>query len=189
MPEQAMIEKEFVKHLIKRLARVEENEWWNSDLKPAQHTALEYLARANRFSRKPSQIAGFLGSTRGTVSQTLKALVEKGFIVEEHCPELDKRSKSFVLTVKGFERLTKTDTLTEALDGIPREKLLEIALTLRPVLNKVLLKKKQRDFGLCRRCKHFEKQGEGGACQLLKADLTTEETIQICYHSEPRSID
>ncbi|MCF2870782.1 MarR family transcriptional regulator [Octadecabacter sp. G9-8] len=184
-----MIEKEFIKHLIKRLARVDENEGWKSDLKPAQRTALEYLGRANRFSRKPSHIADFLGSTRGTVSQTLKALAEKEFIAEEHCPELDRRSKSFVLTAKGIERLAETDTLTEALDGIPREKLLEIALVLRPVLNRVLLAKQQRDFGLCRRCKHFEKQGEGGACQLLGANLTTEETTQICYHSEPRSID
>ncbi len=183
-----MIEKEFVKHLIKRLARVDENEAWKSDLKPAQRTALEYLGRANRFSRKPSHIADFLGSTRGTVSQTLKALAEKGFIIEEQCPETDGRSKSYVLTAKGAERLAMSDTLTDALDGIPREKLLEIALTLRPVLNKVLLKKQQRDFGLCRRCKHFEKLGEGAACQWLEADLTAQETTQICYYSEPRSI-
>lgn len=182
-----MIEKEFVKHLIKRLSRIDENEGWKSDLKPAQRTALEYLGRANRFSRKPSQIADFLGSTRGTVSQTLKALAEKDFIAEQ-CPKMDKRSKSYVLTAKGVERLAKSDTLTEALDGIPREKLLEIAVTLRPVLNKVLLKKGQRDFGLCRRCKHFEKQGEDSACQLLEVDLTAQETTQICYHSEPRSI-
>jgi DNA-binding MarR family transcriptional regulator len=181
-----MIEKEFVKHLIKRLARIDENEGWKSDLKPAQRTALEYLSRANRFSRKPSQIADFLGSTRGTVSQTLKALAEKKFIAVEHCPELDRRSKSYVLTAKGVERLAKTDTITEALDGVPREKLLEIALTLRPVLNNVLLKKQQRDFGLCRRCKYFEKRGEDSACRLLKADLTAQETTQICYHSEPR---
>ena len=183
-----MIEKEFVKHLIKRLARIDENEGWKSDLKPAQRTALEYLGRANRFSRKPSHIADFLGSTRGTVSQTLKALAERKLITEEQCPETDKRSKSYVLTAKGVERLALSDTLTQALDGIPREKLLEIALTLRPVLNKVLLNNKQRDFGLCRRCKHFEKQGDDSVCQLLEVDLTVQETTQICYHSEPKSI-
>lgn len=55
------------------------------------------------------------------------------------------------LTAKGAEYLAMSNTLTEALDGIPREKRFEIARTLRPILNKVLLNNSQRDFGLCRR--------------------------------------
>jgi len=69
-----------IRELIERLARVSAADEWADDLNPTQKAALAYLARANQYSRSPSQVAEFLAATRGTVSQTLKALARKGLI-------------------------------------------------------------------------------------------------------------
>jgi DNA-binding MarR family transcriptional regulator len=47
-------------------------------LNPAQWAALRYFARANQVSRAVCASALFHGTDRGTASQTVKALVEKG---------------------------------------------------------------------------------------------------------------
>ena len=86
--------------LILRLARLELAGAWQDDLNPAQRAALAYLARANRFSRAPSQVADYLGTTRGTVSQTLKALDSKGHIAAEAAPG-DRRSIRYRVTDRG----------------------------------------------------------------------------------------
>ena len=67
--------------LIDRLGRLMRSGEHAGDLNPAQWEALRYLARANRFSRTPAALAQYLGSTRGTVSQTLIALEDHGRIV------------------------------------------------------------------------------------------------------------
>jgi DNA-binding MarR family transcriptional regulator len=80
-------------------------------LNPAQWEALRYLSRANRFSNSPIALTRFLGSTKGTISQTIKALERKGFITK--APRQDEgRSICLSLTPKGAEAL-KHDPLTE----------------------------------------------------------------------------
>jgi DNA-binding MarR family transcriptional regulator len=67
--------------LIERMGRLLRASDHASGLNPAQAEALRYLLRANRFSRTPAALAEYLGSTRGTVSQTLLALEAKGWPV------------------------------------------------------------------------------------------------------------
>ena len=69
--------------LLDRIARLHAARRRAVALTDAQCAALEYLAQGNRFSRSPSVIADYLATTRGTASQTLKALAEKGLISEE----------------------------------------------------------------------------------------------------------
>ena len=71
-----------IRDLIDRLTRLAAAEEWNGPLNPSQFAALNYLARANRFSRATSHVADFLATTRGTASQTLKALSRKELIAE-----------------------------------------------------------------------------------------------------------
>ena len=61
-----------IRFLLNRVDRVASAEDWSDDLNPTQMTILRYLDRANQFSRSPSNIADYLGTTRGTVSQSLK---------------------------------------------------------------------------------------------------------------------
>lgn len=66
--------------LIERLVRLLRSEEFDSGLIPAQWEALRYLARCNRFSDSPAALAAYMGSTRGTVSQTVRALERKGLV-------------------------------------------------------------------------------------------------------------
>lgn len=68
--------------LIERIARLMQAEEQKGPLNPAQWEALRYLAKANRFSRTPAALAEYLGSTRGTVSQTLIALEKRTALSE-----------------------------------------------------------------------------------------------------------
>jgi DNA-binding MarR family transcriptional regulator len=87
----------FISDLIDRLGRLNAAEEWNGPLNPSQFAALSYLARANRFSRAPSHVADYLATTRGTASQTLKALARKELIAESRLEE-DKRSIRYDVT-------------------------------------------------------------------------------------------
>lgn len=69
--------------LIDRIERLARSGVPVHGLNPAQWEALRYLGRANRFSRTPAGLAAYLGSTRGTVSQTLIALEQKGFLARQ----------------------------------------------------------------------------------------------------------
>lgn len=179
-----MIEQEFIKYFIRRLSRIDANEARKEDLNPAQKAALEYLARANRYSRSPSQVAEFLGSTRGTVSQTLKSLMQKGYL-EESKSEHDQRSISYHLSDFGWTEVEKGDVLGRAMGGIPSKELLAAAGTLRRILDETLKHNGQRSFGLCRNCKYFTRVGSTARCILLDVDLATYQHTQICYEQEP----
>ncbi|MCC6205883.1 MAG: MarR family transcriptional regulator, partial [Hyphomicrobiales bacterium] len=90
--------------LIDRIERLVRSGVTVHGLNPAQWEALRYLARANRFSRTPAGLAAYLGSTRGTVSQTLIALEQKGFVARQ-ASDRDRRSIDLSLTAKGLEAL------------------------------------------------------------------------------------
>ena len=64
--------------LIDRLERLTRGRESGGGLNPAQWEALRFLSHANRFSRTPAALADYLGSTRGTISQTLIALQLNG---------------------------------------------------------------------------------------------------------------
>lgn len=68
-----------------------------ADIQPIQLSALLYLARCNGYSNTPLAVADYLGLTKGTVSQSLKALEAKGLISKSQDAR-DKRSVHLLLT-------------------------------------------------------------------------------------------
>ena len=67
--------------LLLLLGRLVQAEGYHGDLSPAQWMALRFFARANSFSRTPSAFAEFQATTRGTATQTIKALETGGYLV------------------------------------------------------------------------------------------------------------
>lgn len=57
-----------------------------SGVRPVQLEALHYLTQCNRYSDTPQAVAEYLGLTKGTVSQTLKVLEEKGLLKKRSDP-------------------------------------------------------------------------------------------------------
>ncbi len=175
---------EQISALINRLARLEASETWESDLNPAQIAALDYLSRANRFSRAPSHVAEFLDTTRGTVSQTLKALARKGYLAE-HRSESDKRSIVYELTPAGTEVAGRTSAMLQAIEVLSDDERNLLRDGLSAILTARLAANNGRAFGMCRSCTYHRKQEEGAFCALLSLPLLREETTQICHEQVP----
>jgi len=173
-----------IRALINRLARLDAAETWGGDLNPAQRTALEYLASANQYSRAPSHVADFLGTTRGTASQTLKALARKGYLSE--APRTgDKRSISYRVTEDGQKVLGGQSVLQTALGQMTGDAQAVLVDGLGAVLRGATRLNNAKPFGICRTCRHFATRPEGGHCALLNVALAPQETEQLCHEQQP----
>lgn len=166
--------------LIDRLTRVHAALLRNDELNPTQMAALGYLARANRFSRSPSQVADYLSTTRGTVSQTLKALIKKGY-VSEKTAEADKRALVFSLTDEGAQVLEARTEFLEVLAAMGDADKDGLQRGVKELLSRLLKRRQGRSFGLCRTCKYHGQKGDTMWCGLLKVPLRAGEDAQICH--------
>lgn len=174
-----------LRDVIDRLGRIVAADEWSDAVNPTQWTALSYLARANRFSRSPSQVADYMEATRGTVSQTLKALARKGLITEIRS-EQDKRSISYSVTKEGLSVLDGSSLIAEAAASLPERERSALIAGLEALIHKALQKRGSRAFGVCETCTFHEKRDSGGYCRLLDEPLAPLETGQICHeHSDP----
>ena len=180
------MEKEIrIRALINRLARMDASSNWDGDINPAQRAALDYLAQANRFSRAPSHVADYLGTTRGTMSQTLKALVQKGHIEEERVAS-DRRSISYSLTAKGRKTVAEGVLFAQALTALDGDFLESLGDGLETVLRRMLAANGGRSFGLCRTCRYHQVHKDTRYCSLLSVPLKPQEGELICHeHQEP----
>ncbi len=173
-----------IRALINRLARLDAAETWEGDLNPAQIAALDYLSRANRFSCAPSHVAEYLGTTRGTMSQTLKALERKGYLSERRS-ESDRRSITFELTEAGMALAARKGGLLRVIDDLSAEERDDIRKGLSAILMARLAANGGRAFGICKNCTHHRTNTDGAYCALLALALAPEETGQICHEQVP----
>ena len=172
-----------VRETIDRLGRILASDEWIDEINPTQWTALSYLARANRFSRSPSQVAEYMESTRGTVSQTLKSLAKKGLIVESRSQK-DKRSISYSPTEKGLSVLQRNNSIDDAVSSIGSEERSELLAKLEEIIRLTLKQRGGRPFGVCQSCKHHQVKAGAHFCSLLNEPLSVSEASQICHEHE-----
>ena len=170
-------------HLIERLGRLLRAGDHADGINPAQAEALRYLARANRFSRTPAALADYLGSTRGTVSQTLIALEAKD-LVEKQAKARDGRSVTLSLTRSG-EAFLKKDAVRDLARALDRaEAAAPLADALEGALRGLLSARGGRAFGACQTCRHFRRDHRGGRqphhCALLDEPLSEGDAALIC---------
>lgn len=179
-----------VAHLIDRLDRLARSGEAVGELNPAQWEALRFVARANRFSRTPAALAEYLGSTRGTVSQTLIALEQKGYVTREPSPR-DRRSVLLELTAMGSQALKQDPILPLAadLENAAPHQLEATVEVLRSALHAMITRNGGRAFGACYTCRHFRKgRGSGRSmphhCALLDEPLSEADSRAICVEQQ-----
>ncbi len=124
--------------LLLLLGRLVRAEGYHGDLSPAQWIALRFFARANSFSRTPSAFAEFQATTRGTATQTIKALETGGYLVRQRS-EADGRSVSLRLTDKGHEAVARDpfEVLVGAVDSLDAQEQTAMHHALHQVLTTV----------------------------------------------------
>ncbi len=172
-----------IQDLIDRLSRISAAEHWVGDLNPAQLAALSYLAKANQYSRAPSQVAEYLSAMRGTVSGTLKALTRKG-LVEEQKSETDRRRTSYSLTAKGQDAFDFETSIGAALAQMDKRQVDQLAQNLKGFVKELLRARGDRSFGVCATCQHHHRKSNAPYCALLNVPLARPETTQICFEHE-----
>lgn len=168
------------RQLLERLSRVVAAHEWTDDLNPAQRSALDYLNRANRFSRAPSNVADYLCTTRGTASQTLKALERKGFIVPR-LSATDRRSISYDVTDNGKTALGDRSPLEASLQSMPESEVAQLSRLLETAAQHLLLQQGFRSFGVCNTCRHHTTKHGRPFCALLEEKLSQIASRQLCH--------
>lgn len=142
-----------IAQLVDRLARLTRELQYCSGLNPAQWEALRFLGRANRQSRTPSGLAEFLCTTKGTASQTLISLEQKGYVSRSKGSS-DRRQVALELTPAGHELLQRDPIMGVA----------EVATRLGPdiggplvrgltaLLHDMQVRAGVKEFGVCAEC-------------------------------------
>jgi DNA-binding MarR family transcriptional regulator len=176
--------------LLDRINRMTRGLQYAHGLNPAQWDALRFIARANKYSRTPGALAKFLGTTKGTASQTVNALEKKGLLASRVDPA-DKRVRHVVVTAEG-EALLARDPLN-CLDLAVRNLPPDIAETITGGLGHLAQQLQSRcggsDVGVCFQCGHLAGPTvDGGArCALKNADVPCDEARKLCINFEPDS--
>ncbi len=141
---------------------------------------LGYLARANRFSDTLTHLARYLSLTRGSLSQTLKTLEERGLVTR--LPDRnDGRVTHFRLSPQGHTLLDAISPLPPFAglpSGDPADRILEAAL--EACLRRIQSAHDLPTFGACRTCRHHLHGASGSSCAHFDASLPPETHDQIC---------
>jgi len=143
-------------------------------LSGSEASVLRYLAMANRFSRRPVDIANYLGLSRDTARKTLKSLATKGLITGLEAN----------LTVEGAQLAGDQSLGALAAEALtPREAAI-LAEGLTKTLRAVLMRRGHRSFGICSTCRHHGSSANGAYCNLVKVDLLTTDIDKMCREHE-----
>lgn len=162
------------------------------DLTPARWMGLRYFSRANRFSRTVSAFADYHATTRGTASQTVKRLIEQGYLTRTPSNR-DGRSVRLELTKKGRRALLDDplEALVRSLGGIPRRTRADMTRRLERVLEHLARERGGCLFGTCPSCRYLEVDSSGVEgeqtkhCGLFDEPLQPEELERICVNFAP----
>lgn len=186
------VPKRAIAELIEQLGRCAWGDAFVQGFNPAQWTALRYFDRANRFSRTVGAFARYHGTTRGTASQTIKALVDKRYL-RRRPDTRDHRTFGLDLTAKARRLLVRDPfhALADAADALSTGDRGAVADGLHLMLDRLLMELDRPLFGVCTACVHL--RGEGCClassgpyeCGLLEEPLTEGELAEICVNYEP----
>jgi DNA-binding MarR family transcriptional regulator len=173
--------------MIVHLARLAQNGTGEGALTPAQWTALRFFARANRHSRTPSAFSAFHATTRGTASQTVKSLVERGLLAR-HRSDHDGRSIRFDVTEDGHRLLARDPllALSRLLDDLPEGHRESFLATLQGLVGGMADTRDAASFGTCANCVHCDGSTRAPAyCRCMANTLLAEEMDALCVDFSP----
>ena len=183
--------------LLLLVGRLVQADGYDGELSPAQWMALRFFARANSFSRTLSAFAEFQATTRGTASQSIKALEAGGYLVRQRSPA-DGRSVTLRLTDKGHDVVARDpfEILVRAVDSLNAQEQTAMRDALHQVLTTIAASGAHRHFGVCQDCAYLggemycdstSASRSALGCLLLGAPIEPEDAGLLCVHFRPKS--
>lgn len=157
-------------------------------LEAIQLDVLHYLARCNRYSDTASAVAQYFGLTKGTVSQTISALVRKGLVVKR-VDDRDQRVSHLELT-KTARSILRDASLPGPLADVARPEDEALVAALDDLLARLQRSNDNASFGVCQTCVHFRTEGARYECGLTGEPLRRPDIVKICReHLDPDARD
>lgn len=155
-------------------------------LQPVHVQALLYLAAANRYSNTPQAVAEYLGLTKGTVSQSLILLEEKGFLTRGSDGR-DRRVVRLSLSPAGNALVGAVGKWGLAGFRAAADALGDAPLTaMTELLRRLQMEDGRRSFGVCATCRHHLAEGrDAWRCGLTGEPLSRRDREMICREHEP----
>lgn len=174
---------EEIAELLVYLGRAARGTDAGSDLTVAQWTAMRFFARANHLSRTPSAFASFHATTRGTASQIIKSLMQKGYLARHEAAD-DRRSVRLDLTSSGNSSMRNDplNNLTEAIDQLDSRLRTALRQALPALAGELAKVRGTVAFGTCGDCRHFSCCGEVSYCACVEAELAPADLGCLCVN-------
>jgi MarR family transcriptional regulator, negative regulator of the multidrug operon emrRAB len=162
----------------------------DADLAPVQVQALQYLARANRYSNTPQAIGDYLGLTKGTVSQTLLLLDRRG-LVERFQDDLDRRVVRLRLSAAGEKLMYEAQPYlawANATRNISPNRIRNAVSALRETLAQLHDDVGGKGFGDCTSCSYCRKLSQRVyQCTQMGDRLAGPDLKRICWLYEAKA--
>ena len=171
---------------LERLSNLTRNEARRAgakyDLLPVQIDALHYLAICNRYSDTLMGVAEYLGQTKGTISQSLKVLENKGYL-KKFPDKKDKRTVHLRVSKAGkkvLEELIPSPILHNAYGLLHANIQNQLIDDLRELLRAIQQSNGMKTFGVCHNCRHNQPTKFGALCALTQEPLSQDDIQLIC---------
>lgn len=177
---------ETITQLLERIGRLVANAEHADGFKPVQWEALRYLEQANVFSRNPGAMADYLGVTKGSVSQTVSTLEQRG-LIKKSTDKHDKRVTRLALTAAGRKRLQQhpLQAMIDSAEQLTLTRQQQLTSGLKTLLSHHLDRQNRSQFGQCKACRHLRQNETGYHCSLLNEPLQAPSVELICAEYEP----
>jgi DNA-binding MarR family transcriptional regulator len=181
--------------LLGQIARFFLFEGAKHGLRDREWMALRFLSSANRFSRTPSALASYVGTTRGTASYIINELERLGYLEKTRSAK-DKRSVTLSVTQQGRKFLGRdpVNVLTSAIGVLDDEHKTGLRDMLRRSLEQSDAALQSRHADVCKRC-IFLREARASAvdkalaeftCRLFRATISEAEIELLCTSFEHR---
>lgn len=174
---------EEIADLLVYLGRAARGTDTQSDLTAAQWVAMRFFARANRISRTPSAFATFHATTRGTASQIIKSLMQKGYLAR-HQGLGDRRSVRLDLTSSGksIMRHDPLRDLSEAIDRLDEGYSVALRMVLPALAGELAKIRDTVSFGTCGGCRYYSSSGAISYCACVGTELAQSDLGRLCIN-------
>ncbi|MBW7965429.1 MarR family winged helix-turn-helix transcriptional regulator [Bradyrhizobium sp. BR 10261] len=179
--------------LLGQVARILWFEGTKHGMRDREWMALRFLFRANRFSRTPSALASYVGTTRGTASFIIGELERLGY-VERTRSSKDKRSVMLSVTQQGKKFLARdpVNGLVDAFAVLDDDSKLRFRDTLRHVLDQADAAEQRPHSDICKRCIFLREDRTASenkstvefTCRLFRAPIAEAEIELLCTSFE-----
>ncbi|WP_242018888.1 MarR family winged helix-turn-helix transcriptional regulator [Phaeovibrio sulfidiphilus] len=107
---------EAIAELLTQIGRLTHSRGFTGGLNPAQWMALRYFSQANENVATVMKFADHYGTSRGTASQSISALVRKGYLTR--APSKSKKSSHVLLLTEAGLALIADDPIQGLIGGI-----------------------------------------------------------------------